>query len=259
MEDFLAKKIYDLIQNVYSEKNAFDLINEEIMLKQSNSDNKIKKKKNKKHENKRKRSGSAHKINQNKHQEGFLNKHNSLDEKKSIIGNLQNENSSEEVEHIDIKRKDKQEKFNSSDENTNRLKYKNHKNKNYNNNIINNINNESTEEHNSSNNENTNKKHDNNEVSSSESPTADKTETDNRIKSSVSNAEKDTILTVNYQANNNLESEYGSCLNSFGVQGKINNANGNNQVTNKMSWRKMTKGILKYKIIIKIFNAAEIY
>jgi CRISPR/Cas system-associated protein Cas5 (RAMP superfamily) len=80
LEDYLAKKIYDLIQNVYSEKNAFDLINEEILLKQSNSENKNKKKKSKKHENKRKRSGSVNKIDQNnKDQKAFLNnKHNSL-------------------------------------------------------------------------------------------------------------------------------------------------------------------------------------
>jgi len=239
LEDYLAKKIYDLIQNVYSEKNAFDLINEEMLLKQSNSENKNKKKKSKKYENKRKRSGSVNKINQNnKDQRAFLiNKHNSLDEKKSSIPKSQNENSSEELDRVNIRIKDKHEKFNSSVENcikNNNYKFVNYKNSN---NLINNLHNESTEERNSSNNGNNSDKP-YNEVSSDESPV-------NKIEDTESkgiNSEKDTILTVRNQENNHSENESNSGFNSMGIQSKNNNSINYNQVINKMSWRKMTKG-----------------
>jgi len=239
LEDYLAKKIYDLIQNVYSEKNAFDLINEEMLLKQSNSENKNKKKKSKKYENKRKRSGSVNKINQNnKDQRAFLiNKHNSLDEKKSSIPKSQNENSSEELDRVNIRIKDKQEKFNSSVENC--IKNNNYKFVNYkiSNNLINNLHNESTEERNSSNNGNNSDKP-YNEVSSDESPV-------NKIEDTESkgnNSEKDTILTVRNHENNHSENESNSGFNSLGIQSKNNNSINYNQVINKMSWRKMTKG-----------------
>lgn len=208
-----------------------------MLLKQSNSENKIKKKKSKKHENKRKRSGSANKINQNnKNQETFLqNKHNSLDEKKSSIQKSHNGNSSEELENVVINVSNRQEKFDSSDENCRKNKIKNFKNKNINNNIIN-FHNESTEEMNSSNHDNTTDKIFN-EFSSDESLANKK----GNSKMKINSVENDTVLTVRNMENDN---EYTSGSNTLGIQTKAYNVNinNNNQVTNKMSWRKMTKG-----------------
>jgi hypothetical protein len=55
LEDFLAKKIFDIIHNVYSEKNAYELINE-VSLKKCSSENNGKAKKKLK-KGKKKKSG----------------------------------------------------------------------------------------------------------------------------------------------------------------------------------------------------------
>ncbi len=248
MEDSLAKKIYDLIQNVYSEKNAFDLINEEMKLKQSISENKIKKKKSKKNENKRKRSNSINKINNSKTAEVILSKNNSLEENKTLTclpnSNAHNENSSEELENLEIKLTNKDQKLNLSDVKIiEKIKKQRKKNT-----LKNRLNNESTEERNSSNNDNIVDKQYNqtssDELSISKKSSSILQEQKNLYRNST--IDKDCILTVNLPEKEKLENDYLNGFNFLGVSTKyINNTNTSSQiVNNKMSWRKMTKGKL---------------
>ena len=213
------------------------------MLKQSISENKIKKKKTKKNENKRKRSGSANKINNNKTNLGIITKNNSLDDKKSPIGKPNLGNSSDEIENINIKMKKIKENFNSSDENRiEKNKQKRRNNNNHKNNCY------SNEERNSSNNENTTDKPEN-EISSDEIIIkSDKNKEKMNKNININNnskmeIDKDSILTVCIPENTNVEQELISSNSQIGNQNK-----NNNQVNNKMSWRKMTKGNLKIKI-----------